>query len=49
MTIGKNTHLPTKIKVGRGTRIGSDLRNEDFPEDKIPEGDYIHSKVRTDY
>ncbi len=52
--IGKNTHLPTGIVVGRGVRIGSDLRNEDFQREDfqkegIPDNAYVHSAVRTDY
>jgi glucose-1-phosphate adenylyltransferase len=47
--VGKNTHLPTGITVGRGARIGSDLLKEHFPEMVIPENSYIHSAVRTDY
>ncbi len=46
VTIGKNTHLPTGIQVGRGARIGSDLRNEDFRDMMIKENAYIHSSVR---
>ncbi len=46
--VGKNTHLPTGIKVGRGARIGSDLRNEHFSKMAIPENAYIHSAVRAD-
>lgn len=49
VTIGKNTHLPTGIVVGRGAQIGSDLRNEDFSEMEIEADAYIHSVVRTDY
>ncbi|GAB4478551.1 MAG: glucose-1-phosphate adenylyltransferase [Anaerolineae bacterium] len=49
VNIGKNTHLPTGIVVGRGARIGSDLRPEDFEEMVIPENAYIHSAVRADY
>lgn len=43
VTIGKNTHLPTGIKVGRGARIGSDLQKKHFAEASIPENAYIHS------
>jgi glucose-1-phosphate adenylyltransferase len=49
VTIGKNTHLPTGMKVGRGARIGSDLTKEHFPEQVIQEDAYIHSAVSTDY
>ncbi|HEC21770.1 MAG TPA: glucose-1-phosphate adenylyltransferase [Chloroflexi bacterium] len=46
VTIGKNTHLPTGIVVGRGARIGSDLQGEDFEERTIPDNAYIHSAIR---
>jgi glucose-1-phosphate adenylyltransferase len=46
VTIGKNTHLPTGIRVGRGARIGSDLESEDFAEMTIKENAYIHSSIR---
>ncbi len=48
VTIGKNTHLPTGLKVGRGARIGSDLQNEHFSKAAIAENAYIHSAVRSD-
>jgi glucose-1-phosphate adenylyltransferase len=47
--IGKNTHLPTGLVVGRGAQIGSDLTNADFAQSEIPDNAYIHSGVRTDY
>ena len=31
--IGKRTHLPDNLKVGRNCKIGTDLRPEDFPTD----------------
>nr|MBN1229801.1 glucose-1-phosphate adenylyltransferase [Anaerolineae bacterium] len=49
VTIGKNTHLPTGMTVGRGTRIGADLSDTDFPDLSIDDFSYIHSKIRTDY
>ena len=52
VTVGKNSHVPTGLKVARGVRIGSDLRPEDFAQYKesgVPEGEYIHSKVKSDY
>jgi hypothetical protein len=49
VTIGKNTHLPAKIKVGRGAQIGSDLLAEDFAQKTIKENAYIHSAIREDY
>jgi len=45
VTIGKNTHLPNGIRVGRGARIGSDLDKTHFPESAVPENAYIHSAV----
>lgn len=50
--VGKNSHLPTGLRVERGVRIGSDLRPEDFKQylrKGIPTGEYIHSKIRSDY
>ncbi len=47
--VGKNTHLPTGIVVGRGATLGSDLRNENFPDPVIPENAYIHSMQHEDY
>ena len=49
VTIGKNTQLPTGIVIGRGARIGSDLSADEFKTPTIPDNEYIHSAVRTDY
>jgi glucose-1-phosphate adenylyltransferase len=49
VTIGKNTHLPTGIVVGRGVRIGSDLPADRFETLTIPDYDTIHSPTPTDY
>lgn len=49
VTVGKNTHLPTGMVVGRGAQIGSDLRNRDFKELKIEENAYVRSLARTGY
>lgn len=49
VNIGKNTELPAGAVVGRGARIGSDLKPEDFEDKVIPENAYIHSAVRADY
>lgn len=49
VTIGKNTHLPTGIVIGRGTQVGSDLRSEDFEQLTIPANAFIHSVVRVEY
>lgn len=35
--IGKNTIIPPRIKIGRNVVIGSDLKDDDFP-DFIPSG-----------
>lgn len=45
VTIGKNTHLPNGICVGRGARIGSDLEKSTFAETDVPENAYIHSAL----
>lgn len=45
VTVGKGTHLPTGIMVGRGARIGSDLRHKDFELMTIEDNAYIHSAV----
>jgi glucose-1-phosphate adenylyltransferase len=47
--IGKNSHLPTGLRVGSGSIVGSDLRPEDFDSDELPEGSNIPSKDREDY
>ena len=47
--IGKASHLPNGLVVGRNVRIGSDLRPEDFDSSEIEDGAYIHSRVKTDY
>ncbi len=49
VTIGKNTHLPTGIVVGRGVRVGSDLRADDFTQSEIPENATIPSGNREYY
>jgi len=49
VTVGKGTHIPTGMLVGRGARIGSDLRPNDFESMEIAENAYIHSAVRYDY
>ncbi len=47
--IGKNTHLPNRIVVGRGACVGSDLRAEDFPTLEVAPDVYVPSAVKTDY
>jgi glucose-1-phosphate adenylyltransferase len=49
VTIGKNTHLPTGMVVGRGAQIGSDLDNRDFKELIIAENAYVRSLARVDF
>jgi glucose-1-phosphate adenylyltransferase len=49
VSVGKNTHLPAGIVVGRSARIGSDLSAEQFESLTIEDNDYIHSAVRSDY
>ncbi len=49
VTVGKNTHLPTGIIVGRGARIGADLRTHDFDSNQIEPNAYIHSARHVDY
>ena len=39
--IGKRTHLPDNLKVGRNCKIGTDLRPEDFVTDVLVSGDTI--------
>ena len=40
-TIGKNTHVPPEIKIGRGAMLGTDLRPEDFPPKAVSGGAMI--------
>jgi glucose-1-phosphate adenylyltransferase len=47
--IGKNTHLPTGIAVGRGSVVGSDLQPGDFKSLKISDGTEIPSAAKSDY
>jgi glucose-1-phosphate adenylyltransferase len=49
VTIGKNTHLPTGIVVGRGAQIGSDLHPGDFKAMNVPENAMIPSADRSHY
>lgn len=49
VTIGKNTHLPTGIVVGRGAQIGSDLHPDDFKQMSIPINANIPSAIRSSY
>jgi glucose-1-phosphate adenylyltransferase len=47
--VGKNTHLPTGITIGRGALVGSDLHAEDFKSMAIADGTEIPSAARSDY
>jgi len=49
VTIGKNSHLPTGLVVGRGATIGSDLHPSDFKQMTIADYVEIPSAVRSDY
>jgi glucose-1-phosphate adenylyltransferase len=42
--IGKRTHLPDNLKVGRNCKIGTDLRVEDFTADTVPSGETIEDR-----
>ncbi len=46
VTIGKNTHLPNGIVVGRGAAIGADLDVEDFQQSEIAAYTTIPSRER---
>ena len=39
--IGKRTHLPDNLKVGRNCKIGTDLRPEDFSTDTLASGETV--------
>ncbi len=43
--IGKRTHLPDNLKVGRNSKIGTDLRPEDFPSDTVASGETIEDRT----
>ena len=43
--IGKRTHLPDNLKVGRNCKIGTDLRPEDFPSDTLASGQTIEDRT----
>ena len=43
VTIGKSTHLPTGMVVGRGATLGSDLRSDDFKELTIADNVEMYS------
>ncbi len=43
--IGKRTHLPDNLKVGRNCKIGTDLHPEDFPTDTLASGQTIEDRT----
>lgn len=43
--IGKRTHLPDNLNVGRNCKIGTDLRPEDFPTSTIASGETIEDRT----
>jgi glucose-1-phosphate adenylyltransferase len=43
--IGKRTHLPDNLKVGRNCKIGTDLRPEDFSSDTLNSGETIEDRT----
>jgi glucose-1-phosphate adenylyltransferase len=43
--IGKRTHLPDNLEVGRNCKIGTDLRPEDFITDTLASGDTIEDRT----
>jgi glucose-1-phosphate adenylyltransferase len=43
--IGKRTHLPDHLKVGRNSKIGTDLRPEDFATDTLNSGETIEDRT----
>jgi glucose-1-phosphate adenylyltransferase len=43
--IGKRTHLPDNLKVGRNCKIGTDLLPGDFPNDTLASGETIEDRT----
>jgi glucose-1-phosphate adenylyltransferase len=43
--IGKRTHLPDNLKVGRNCKIGTDLRPQDFPSDTLASGETLEDRT----
>ncbi len=43
--IGKRTHVPDHLKVGRNCKIGTDLRPEDFATDTLASGETIEDRT----
>lgn len=45
--VGKRTHLPAGLHVGRNCKIGPDLRPEDFPADMLASGETVEHDTAT--
>jgi len=45
--IGKRSHLPDNLKVGRNCKIGTDLRPQDFPTGTLVSGETIEDRTFT--
>ncbi|MFL5735546.1 MAG: glucose-1-phosphate adenylyltransferase [Chloroflexia bacterium] len=43
--VGKRSHLPDNLKVGRNAKIGTDLLPEDFPTDTLPSGETVEDRT----
>ncbi|GAC1430995.1 MAG: glucose-1-phosphate adenylyltransferase [Ktedonobacteraceae bacterium] len=43
--VGKRTHLPDNLTVGRNCKIGTDLRPEDFPSETLASGETIEDRT----
>ncbi|MDB5081587.1 MAG: glgC [Chloroflexi bacterium] len=39
--IGKRSHLPAGLKMGRNVKVGTDLKPSDFPDLEIPTGETV--------
>ncbi len=42
--VGKNSHLPERVVLEPGVVIGTDVRPEDFPSQRIPTGTTLHTE-----
>jgi glucose-1-phosphate adenylyltransferase len=45
--VGKRSHLPDNLKVGRNCKIGTDLRPEDFTVDTLASGETVENRTVT--
>jgi len=43
--VGKRSHLPDNLKVGRNCKIGTDLRPQDFPSDTLASGETVEDRT----